>query len=138
MAGFTEAVVDCELVDTALFFLISTMTHLPGDLFDHSQLLFQCKKFAAIPKSSFRFQSMWVHHHTFLDQVRMSWVVRTMEFNMLNLQMKLTAVKRRLQCWNIYIFGDLFHMVRFAYDTVSRAKAAYLANPFLVLLMELN
>ncbi|KAL8537887.1 hypothetical protein ACS0TY_012856 [Phlomoides rotata] len=165
MVDFAEAVADCELVDAGcvgspftwhrreLFqrldrilytepwlsiFPVSTVTHLPGDPSDHSQLLFQCKFSVVVPRSSFRFQSMWTRHHTFLDQVRMAWDVNTGEFGMLNLQLKLGAVKRRLKWWNRHIFGDIFHKVKAASNAVVHAEAAYLADPSSVLLMDLN
>ncbi|KAL8508723.1 hypothetical protein ACS0TY_019109 [Phlomoides rotata] len=57
---------------------------------------------------------------------------------MLNLQLKLGAVKRRLKWWNRHVFGSLFHKVKDASDAVVRAEAAYLVDPSSVLLVELN
>ncbi|KAL8508728.1 hypothetical protein ACS0TY_019114 [Phlomoides rotata] len=57
---------------------------------------------------------------------------------MLNLQLKLGAVKRRLKWWNRHVFGNLFHKVKDASDAMVRAEAAYLADPSSVLLVELN
>ncbi|KAL8499570.1 hypothetical protein ACS0TY_019524 [Phlomoides rotata] len=68
----------------------------------------------------------------------MAWDVHTGEFGMLNLQLKLGAVKRRLKWWNRHIFGDIFHKVKAASDAVVHAEAAYLADPSSVLLMDLN
>ncbi|KAL8487139.1 hypothetical protein ACS0TY_023710 [Phlomoides rotata] len=88
--------------------------------------------------SSFKFQSIWVLHHTFMDQVRMAWVVHTGEFSMLTLQLELAAVKRRLKWWNRHIFGNLFHKVKAASEAVMCVEAAYHVDPSPVLLMELN
>ncbi|KAH6782217.1 hypothetical protein C2S51_007510 [Perilla frutescens var. frutescens] len=81
-----------------------------------------CQFLEQIPKSSFRFQNMWIRHHTFRETVMQEWSVPTGFSGMMNLQLKLKRVRKRLRQWNWDVFGDVFELVRQADAAVAQAS----------------
>ncbi|CAA0808147.1 Unknown protein, partial [Striga hermonthica] len=134
MWDFVQTVADCELIDAGCesdpftwvrddlkkrldralvteawseMFAVTVVTHLTRFRSDHSPLLIRCR-FSSIPRqASFRFQNMWVRHHSFHDTVRDSWLQPTGLFGMHNLEAKLGRLRRRLRQWNWDVFGNL-------------------------------
>lgn len=100
MADFADALADCQLIDPGfdcpLFtwersglrqrldiillgeqwsnaFASSRVTHLPRISSDHGALLVRCNFSNNVIRTSFRFQNMWVRHHSFLDDIARIW-----------------------------------------------------------------
>src|SRR5438067_8440368 len=108
-----------ERLDRILFnegwghvFALVRVTHLPRLVSDHSPLLIRAKFSATTRPSSFRFQSMWVRHPTFLDLVRQVWGQDTGAMGMRCLQIKLGRMKKALKSWNWHTFGNIFHRLQ--------------------------
>ncbi|XP_047948858.1 uncharacterized protein LOC125194655 [Salvia hispanica] len=148
MAEFADALNDCQLLDLgadgAIFSwargeiferldraligegwpdLLSTsrVTNLPRILSDHISLLIQCQIPGPPIRPPFRFQSMWVRHHSFLKEVEECWKEDTGEKGMVNLQLKLGRLKRSLKSWNKNIFGNIFEKVKQAEEEAQEA-----------------
>ncbi|XP_047952605.1 uncharacterized protein LOC125198264 [Salvia hispanica] len=132
MMDFADAVADCQLLDPGFdgpqftwtrsglwerldrvllgehwttVFASTRVTHLPRISSDHAPLLVRCQFTTQVPRPSFRFQNMWVRHHTFRDEIAREWAAETGFFGMLNLQFKLSRVKGFLKRWNREVFG---------------------------------
>ncbi|KAH6762745.1 hypothetical protein C2S52_020178 [Perilla frutescens var. hirtella] len=102
MMDFGDAISDCQLLDLGFdgawftwewpaiglrerldrillgefwtsVFAVTRVTHLARHQSDHAPLLVRCQFLAEIPKSFFRFQNMWVRHHTFRETVLEEW-----------------------------------------------------------------
>ncbi|KAL2237563.1 UNVERIFIED_CONTAM: hypothetical protein Sindi_0948000 [Sesamum indicum] len=58
-------------------FNTTRVLHLPRRLSDHHPLLINAANVEDKKPSSFRFQNMWLKHHTFLDTVKQSWCLPT-------------------------------------------------------------
>ncbi|KAK6142011.1 hypothetical protein DH2020_016192 [Rehmannia glutinosa] len=125
-----------ERLDRALYnehwadvFTSSVVTHLSRVRSDHAPLLISCQFLSHVSRSSFRFQHMWIRHHTFLQVVKEAWGPPTGCFGMRNLQHKLNRVKHRLKSWNYQTFGNVLDRVRLADDAVAVAQATYDNDP---------
>ncbi|XP_042006112.1 uncharacterized protein LOC121754887 [Salvia splendens] len=156
MMDFADAVADCQLLDPGFdgppftwtrsglwerldrvllgehwttVFAATRVTHLPRISSDHAPLLVRCQLTTQIPRPSFRFQNMWVRHHTFRDEITRVWAAETGFFGMLNLQFKLSRVKNFLKGWNREVFGNIFERLREAEEAVTVAQAAYDGDP---------
>lgn len=165
MANFADAIADCQLLDPGfdgpLFtweraglrqrldrillgehwsdsFALTRVTHLPRISSDHGALLVHCKFSGSLPRSSFRFQNMWVSHHTFLDNIGRVWEPNTGYNGMFNLQLKLGRVKQFLKSWNNDVFGNIHDKIRNAEEDVRLGQEAYDANPSPDFRSELN
>lgn len=55
---------------------------------------------------------MWVRHHAFLQEVERSWLTPTGERGMINLQVKLSRLKKCLRIWNKNVFGNIFEKIK--------------------------
>ncbi|XP_075503964.1 uncharacterized protein LOC142541290 [Primulina tabacum] len=84
--------------------------------------------FASGP-SSFRFQSMWLRHHGFLQTVRLNWNLPCHLNGMPRLFVKLKRLKSHLKWWNKSVFGDLFAKLAEAEQAVRIAEADCEAAP---------
>ncbi|KAH6767718.1 hypothetical protein C2S52_018701 [Perilla frutescens var. hirtella] len=130
MMDFGDAISDCQLLDPGFdgawytwerpstglrerldrvllgefltsVFAVTRVTHLSRHTLDHASLLVRCQFLDQIPKSSFRFQNMWIRHHTFRDTVIQEWIAPT----------------------------DIFARVRQADADVAVAQASYDSSP---------
>ncbi|KAL0394703.1 UNVERIFIED_CONTAM: hypothetical protein Slati_4436500 [Sesamum latifolium] len=72
-----------EWVET---FNITRVVHLPRRLSDHHPLCIEASKAQNKKPSSFRFQNMWLHHHSFLQTVKQSWELPIEGYGMYKLQ----------------------------------------------------
>ena len=110
-------------------FAASRVTNLPRVMSDHSPLLIQCQATGPPIRPSFRFQSMWVRHHTFLQEVDKNWSASTGERGMLNLQIKLGRLKKCLKVWNKTVFGNIFVKLKQAEEDAQDALKLFEQNP---------
>ncbi|XP_073057419.1 uncharacterized protein [Primulina eburnea] len=78
---------------------------------------------------SFRFQSMWLRHHGFLQTVRLNWNLPCHLNGMPRLFVKLKRLKSHLKWWNKSVFGDLFAKLAEAEQAVRLAEAVCEADP---------
>ncbi|XP_075489728.1 uncharacterized protein LOC142528576 [Primulina tabacum] len=98
--------------------------HLIRTVSDHCPLFVSVPVFASGP-SSFRFQSMWLRHHGFLQTVRLNWNLPCHLNGMHRLFVKLKRLKSHLKWWNKSVFGDLFAKLAEAEQAVRIAEADY-------------
>ena len=165
IADFANAISDCQLLnleaDGAQFtwargstfekldrvligegwsdlFAATRVTNLPRVMSDHGPLIIQCQLPGPPIRPSFRFQNMWVRHHTFLREVEESWLEPTGERGMVNLQLKLGRVKKRLRWWNKNVFGNIFERVKQADLEAQKAHKNYELNQSPVFRSEMN
>ncbi|CAA0826253.1 Unknown protein, partial [Striga hermonthica] len=158
MWDFAQAVADCELIDAGCkgepftwvrddlkerldralvseawskVFAVTAVSHLTQFGSDHSPLLIRCRFSSTPRRSSFRFQNMWVRHHSFHDTVRDSWLQPTGLFGMRNLEAKLGRLRRRLRQWNWNVFGNLHQHLSVAQSAHAKAERAYDLDPTL-------
>ncbi|KAL1533958.1 hypothetical protein AAHA92_33765 [Salvia divinorum] len=152
MMDFADAIADCQLFDPGFdgpsftwtrnglwerldrvllgehwttAFAATRVTHLPRISSDHAPLLVRCQASLQVPRPSFRFQNMWIRHHTFKEEIARAWTADTGFLGMLNLQFKLSRIKSFLKRWN----RDIFEKLREAEEAVTRAQAAYDGDP---------
>ncbi|XP_075499181.1 uncharacterized protein LOC142537558 [Primulina tabacum] len=102
--------------------------HLIRTVSDHCPLFVSVPVFASGP-SSFRFQSMWLRHHGFLQMVRLNWNLPCHLNGMHRLFVKLKRLKSHLKWWNKSVFGDLFAKLAEAEQDVRIAEADCEAAP---------
>ncbi|XP_073051345.1 uncharacterized protein [Primulina eburnea] len=102
--------------------------HLIRTVSDHCPLFVSVPIFASGP-SSFRFQSMWLRHHGFLQTVRLNWNLPCHLNGMHRLFVKLKRLKSHLKWWNKSVFGDLFVKLAEAEQAVRVAEAVCEADP---------
>ncbi|XP_075497854.1 uncharacterized protein LOC142535307 [Primulina tabacum] len=102
--------------------------HLIRTVSDHCPLFVSVPVFASGP-SSFRFQSMWLRHHGFLQTVRLNWNLPCHLNGMPRLFVKLKRLKSHLKWWNKSVFGDLFAKLVEAEQAVRIAEADCEAAP---------
>ncbi|XP_075497853.1 uncharacterized protein LOC142535306 [Primulina tabacum] len=102
--------------------------HLIRTVSDHCPLFVSVPVFASGP-SSFRFQSMWLRHHGFLQTVRLNWNLPCHLNGMPRLFVKLKRLKSHLKWWNKSVFGDLFAKLAEAEQAVRIAEADCEAAP---------
>ncbi|XP_075523961.1 uncharacterized protein LOC142556387 [Primulina tabacum] len=79
--------------------------------------------------SSFRFQSMWIRHHGFLQTVRLNWNLSYHLNGMHRLFVKLNRLKSHLKWWNKNVFGNLFAKLAEAEQAIWLAEEVYEADP---------
>ncbi|KAL0439291.1 UNVERIFIED_CONTAM: hypothetical protein Slati_2412100 [Sesamum latifolium] len=84
----------------AEIFNITRVLHLPRRLSDHHPLCIEASKAENKKPSSFRFQNMWLHHHSFLQTVKQSWELPIEGYGMYKLQQKIYRTKELLKQWN--------------------------------------
>ncbi|XP_073042103.1 uncharacterized protein [Primulina eburnea] len=97
--------------------------HLPRTVSDHSPLLISTPISARGP-CSFRFQSMWMRHHNFLQTVRLNWHNPCHLSGMTRLFVKLKRLKSHLKWWNQDVFGNIFDKISAAESAVKIAEVA--------------
>ncbi|KZV58610.1 hypothetical protein F511_11258 [Dorcoceras hygrometricum] len=102
--------------------------HLPRTVSDHCPLLVSAPVFARGP-TSFRFQSMWLHHPDFLQTVRLNWNLPCHIQGMAGLFAKLKRLKNHLKWWNRDVFGNIFDNIREAEKGVALAEAECERDP---------
>ncbi|XP_073037198.1 uncharacterized protein [Primulina eburnea] len=102
--------------------------HLIRTVSDHCPLFVSVPVFASGP-TSFRFQSMWLRHHGFLQTVRLNWNLPCHLNGMHRLFVKLKRLKSHLKWWNKGVFGDLFAKLAEAEQAVRVAEAVCEADP---------
>ncbi|GAA0145059.1 hypothetical protein LIER_42839 [Lithospermum erythrorhizon] len=102
-----------------------SVIHLARTCSDHTPLLFECKGFSAAPKSSFRFQNMWLQHENFKRVVADSWSVPIYREPMYVLWHKLKRLKANLKHWTKNTFGNIFSQIEQDEDTVMRLLKIY-------------
>ncbi|XP_042027203.1 uncharacterized protein LOC121774382 [Salvia splendens] len=128
MIDFAEAIEDCRLLDpgfdgadftwakNGLFerldrillsetwsrmFDATRVTNLPRISSDHGPILVRCKmRNNHIGGRAFRFQNMWIRHEGFTDLVHGDWTQPMRAAGLLNLQIKLSIIKKTLKRWN--------------------------------------
>ncbi|XP_073031339.1 uncharacterized protein [Primulina eburnea] len=102
--------------------------HLPRTVSDHCPLLASAPIFARGP-SSFRFQSMWIRHHGFLQTVRLNWHLPCHLTGMPRLFAKLKRLKNHLKWWNRDVFGNIFDKINEAEKLVRLAEVTCENDP---------
>ncbi|KAL6565178.1 hypothetical protein OROMI_016628 [Orobanche minor] len=106
-----------------------SIRHLPKYKSDHNSLLCQFSNIISKPKSSFRFQNMWVKHHLFLPTVKESWDLYSNSRGMLKLLEKLSRLKYTLKEWNKLEFGNIFDKIDEAQYAVDVAENNFDLDP---------
>ncbi|KAF5481361.1 hypothetical protein F2P56_002018 [Juglans regia] len=99
---------DRALMDSSSHALFpnATCSYLPRYTSDHAPMFIELKKDPFIYGStSFRFQQMWVDHHSFLDCVWVGWDFRVEGSAIQILTRKLKPTKVVLREWNKRVFG---------------------------------
>ncbi|XP_047942998.1 uncharacterized protein LOC125189812 [Salvia hispanica] len=156
MMDFAETISDCQLLDVGAdgpkftwargnilerldrvllgegwtkLFEASRVTNLPRVLSDHCPMLISCKTPGPRVKPSFRFQNMWVRHHLFLQEVDRCWKEDTGTKGMINVQIKLSRLKRSLIIWNRVVFGNVFENIKKAEMEARKAMENYEQDP---------
>ncbi|XP_073029257.1 uncharacterized protein [Primulina eburnea] len=125
MEEFNHFILDSGLVDAG--FEGSSFTWTNKTIWKRlDRVLFPV--FASGP-SSFRFQSMWLRHHGFLQTVRLNWNLPCHLNGMHRLFVKLKRLKSHLKWWNKGVFGDLFAKLAEAEQAVRVAEAVCEADP---------
>ncbi|KAL0394544.1 UNVERIFIED_CONTAM: hypothetical protein Slati_4420600 [Sesamum latifolium] len=76
---------------------ITRVLHLPRRLSDHHPLFIDASKIENKKPSSFRFQNMWLQHHSFLETVKQSWDLPIEGYGMYKLQQKIYITKELLK-----------------------------------------
>ncbi|XP_075494918.1 uncharacterized protein LOC142532527 [Primulina tabacum] len=102
--------------------------HLCRTVSDHCPLFVSIPVFVSDP-SFFRFQSMWIRHHGFLQTVRLNWNLPCHLNGMHRLFVKLKRLKSHLKWWNKSIFGNLFAKLAEAEQAVRLAEEVCEAHP---------
>ena len=106
-------------------FATTRVTNLPRIMSDHGPQLIQCQLPGPPIRPSFRFQSMRIRHHSFLNEVERCWSEPSGEKGMLNLQLKMGRVKKCLKWWNKNVFGNVFEKVKQADLAAQEAHKNY-------------
>ena len=79
---------------------------LPRAFSDHCPLLLTCSRLVYVPKTPFKFRSMWLTHDGFLDMVKVFWEgLNFAGCPMFVFTAKLRALKLMLKGWNKSVFG---------------------------------
>ncbi|XP_042019069.1 uncharacterized protein LOC121766903 [Salvia splendens] len=157
MIDFAEAIEDCRLIDpgfdgsdytwakngllerldrvlvnepwTRLFEAIR-VTKLPRFASDHGPVLVRCKmKTTPEGGKAFRFQNIWTRHEEFRNLVHEDWEAPTEAEGLINLQIKLSRIKKTLKRWNKEIFGNIHANLRASEESIATAQADFEANP---------
>uniref|UniRef100_A0A7N0V2P2 Endonuclease/exonuclease/phosphatase domain-containing protein n=1 Tax=Kalanchoe fedtschenkoi TaxID=63787 RepID=A0A7N0V2P2_KALFE len=81
-------------------------SYLPRVQSDHMPILISLEQSGPI-KSSFKFQRMWTDHEDFLGIVKKSWLEVSHLNGLINLQIKLTHLRKALALWNRSSFGNV-------------------------------
>ncbi|KAL3529463.1 hypothetical protein ACH5RR_008785 [Cinchona calisaya] len=97
----------------------SAVTHLNRFSSDHSPLLWSISSMKEGGHCPFRFQNMWVRHHSFLATVKDNWSQHIMGSGMLAFSLKLHCLKWRLKEWYRDEFGNIFYMICMAEKEVA-------------------
>ncbi|XP_042056297.1 uncharacterized protein LOC121800870 [Salvia splendens] len=155
MLDFVDAINDCQLLDLGAdgakftwargetferldraligegwleLFSATRVPNLPRVLSDHSPLLIQCHSPGPPVRPPFRFQNMWVRHESFIKEVERDWMIPTGERGMVNLQIKLSRLKKCLRAWNKNVFGNIFEKLKQAEEDAQEAAMRYERN----------
>ncbi|KAK9906168.1 hypothetical protein M0R45_002827 [Rubus argutus] len=100
-----RALGNLDWINTWSVFECRTLTRVASD---HCPILITYSKLGAMPKTPFRFQSMWVKHPDFLGLVSNFWCqAHFVGCPMFVLSAKLHALKSLLKDWNFSSFGDV-------------------------------
>ncbi|XP_011081406.1 uncharacterized protein LOC105164454 [Sesamum indicum] len=110
-------------------FNTTRVLHLPRRLSDHHPLLINATNVEDKKPSSFRFQNMWLKHHTFLDTVKQSWCLPTEGYGMYKLQQKIYRIKVLLKLWNKDTSGNVFTTVEQAKQNATEAEKRFNMDP---------
>ncbi|GAA0154813.1 hypothetical protein LIER_12686 [Lithospermum erythrorhizon] len=97
-----------------------TVRHLAKSGSDHSPFLVECRGFSQAPRSSFRFQNMWLMHQEFMQVVADDWKKPMFGEPIYTLWQKLKRLKTTLKHWNKETFGNVFTLVEQEEDEVLR------------------
>ncbi|CAH9124930.1 unnamed protein product [Cuscuta epithymum] len=100
------------------------VNHLHKAPSDHSPLLIQLNNIVQQGPKSFKFQNMWLAHHSFLETVAKNWNGGSTG-GMRGLVTKLQTLKKALRTWNKEVFGNIFDDIRKAEEEVQKAEMAY-------------
>ncbi|XP_042065479.1 uncharacterized protein LOC121808993 [Salvia splendens] len=165
MKDFAETISDCQLLDVGAdgpkftwargytferldrvllgegwenVFESTRVTNLPRILSDHCPLLVAFRFPGPWVKPSFQFQNRWVRHPLFLKEVERCWREETGTFGMVNIQIKLSRLKRSLRIWNLVVFGNIFEKLRKAEEEAKETSERYEQNPSPALRTEMN
>ncbi|XP_042016191.1 uncharacterized protein LOC121764202 [Salvia splendens] len=165
MSDLAETISDCQLLDVgadgpkftwargntferlvrvllsegwANVFECTRVTNLPRILSDHCPLLINCRLPGPRIKPSFRFQNMWVRHPLFLKEVERCWREETGTSGMVNVQLKLSRLKKSLRIWNRVVFGNIFERLGKAEAEAKEASEKFEQNPTPALRVEMN
>ncbi|KAL0287183.1 UNVERIFIED_CONTAM: hypothetical protein Scaly_2773000 [Sesamum calycinum] len=112
--------------------------HLPRRLSDHHPLFITAAKTENRKPSSFRFQNMWLNHHSFFDTVRQEWNLPIEGYGMYKLQQKIYRTKELLKRWNREVFGNVFTTVEHAKQEAEEAEKNFDRDPSEANLIALN
>lgn len=165
MMEFAEAISDCQLLDVgadgakftwargntferldrvllgegwANLFEATRVTNMPRVISDHSPLLIESRLPGPRVRPSFRFQHMWVRHHMFLQEVNRCWKEETGTMGMVNVQLKLSRLKKSLKLWNEVVFDNIFDGLRKAETEAKEAQKSFEQDPSPALRSEMN
>ncbi|KAL0336655.1 UNVERIFIED_CONTAM: hypothetical protein Sradi_4877400 [Sesamum radiatum] len=112
--------------------------HLSRRLSDHYPLFITAAKTENRKPSSFRFQNMWLNHHSFLNTVRQAWNLSIKGYGMYKLQQKIYRTKELLKQWNREVFGNIFTTVEHAKQEAEEAEKNFDRDPSKANLIALN
>ncbi|XP_041995737.1 uncharacterized protein LOC121745859 [Salvia splendens] len=71
---------------------------------------------------------MWVRHESFIKEVEKDWKVPTGARGMVNLQIKLSRLKKCLKIWNKNVFGNIFVKIKQAEVEAKEAAMIFERN----------
>ncbi|GAA0156707.1 hypothetical protein LIER_14134 [Lithospermum erythrorhizon] len=100
-------------------FISIGVRHLTRTASDHAPLLVDCRSSTDPPKSSFRFQNMWLQHEEFRQVVTLNWQLRMPGDPIHSLWFKLKRLKSKLKEWNKLTFGNIFTQIEQVKDEVA-------------------
>ncbi|XP_042032304.1 uncharacterized protein LOC121779014 [Salvia splendens] len=157
MIDFSEAIEDCRLLDSGFdganftwaknnlferldrsllneswsrLFDATRVTNLPRIASDHGPILVRCKlRNCHNGGRAFRFQNMWTRHEGFANLVREDWSQPTGAEGLLNLQLKLSRMKKVLNRWNKETFRNIHTNLRDMEGRIVEAQADFEAMP---------
>ncbi|XP_042059532.1 uncharacterized protein LOC121804048 [Salvia splendens] len=121
MMDFAETISDCQLLDVGADGLKFTWAR--GETFERLDRVLLGEGWTNV------FETTRVRHHLFLKEVERCWREETGTKGMINVQIKLSRLKRSLRIWNRVVFGNIFERLKEAEMEAKQAAENYEHNP---------